>query len=71
MNTHSKWIKCEDELPEESEYVLCFNNKDDQFIGYFYYEDEKPEWSGWTPDSRGPYPATHWQHLPSPPEEKK
>jgi len=62
----SKWIKCEDRLPEEDGLVLT-TNKDGVGVGYF-----NEHYKNWDTLDGDDYFAdleffTHWQPLPEPP----
>ncbi|BFU65360.1 DUF551 domain-containing protein [Rodentibacter abscessus] len=70
MSENNGWIKCSEQLPEDSRLVIAFmpSREDDpgywmMFIGYF--DDE------WWCDTGGelynPMHVSHWKHLPQTP----
>ena len=72
------WIKCEDQLPEEGETVICYCVT--IVLGFYVIEKipQERHKKGWNldwPNDRGElkklfkkYPVTHWMKLPKHPE---
>jgi hypothetical protein len=62
-----RWVPVEERLPEENENALVTHG-DDITIGWIDWADSDGAmwWTTDGPDEDGP---THWQPLPSPPEE--
>jgi hypothetical protein len=65
----NNWIKVEDSLPSDSQAVIVYINRFNYFQNYFDIAWRKNgSWRG--VDEVAAYKITHWQPLPSPPEQE-
>lgn len=64
-----KWISVEEQLPEESGYILGANAHD-QFICRFNKDRSQLVALGVDIIAREDYDITHWMPLPQPPKDK-
>lgn len=64
----TKWIKVEDKLPDDKEYILCFTNMKKITTGLYVFQEFYLSDDDWTAIKA--IKVTHWAKLPKPPEDE-
>ncbi len=66
----SEWIKCSDRLPEKGRYIVCADTDDGPEVCEMAWNGRAWIYEGEPTYAHGFYiEATHWQHLPPPPQD--